>query len=958
MPFANTLVSSTDSPATTSTTAVLPVGSVLHARVDQAGDRDWIAVDLEAGKTYSFALVGIGSDLLSDPLLRLRSGSGSVLAENDDGLRGQNSLITFTATSTGRYYLDAGSFSAGGVGAYSLTATEGTKASFDLVTSASIMITELKWSTLMGTGTTVTYDFRATYDGSELGFQPLAPHQQAGVREILAHYSEIAGLTFVEADPNANSNDATILFANYYRGGSGIGGGYANYPGSRASAHSAGDVWLNAASPAGVDMSIGSYERFTVIHEIGHAMGLSHPGLYNASAGVTITYENSAQFVQDTYATTVMSYFKGSATQQADLTPDTLMLADILALQMIYGANMTTRTGNSVYGFGANAGTVYDFDLNPTPMLAIWDAGGVDTLDASRYAGAQVIDLTPGSQSSLLGYVDNVGIALGAVIENAIGGRGADLILGNGAANRLQGGDGNDTLEGGAGNDVLIGGRGADLLRGGAGADILYANGTGLADTGPAMVGLVNTDYAAGSSLRANNVSLFPTGSFTLEFLWRQNSDTAPHYSVDFGNLSIYNHETGEMSLLFGGASQQGWLWDALPAALDDGQLHRLSISYDDTSGVLTLYLGGGKTGQHVFPPGTRGLSLIDRIVIDDNAGIGDIRLYDRALTGIEIWDRAEQTIADPASEAGLIHYWVSDGTGNLVDLVGTSTLVGTGTTVSVVPLGPATGPDTLEGGAGDDTYHLSGSQDVLIEAEGEGFDLAYVSSNYALGDDVSVETLWIVAGLPGLDVTGNRFDNTFFSGTGADTLRGRDGNDVYYVNDSADLVIELAGEGYDRVLTTVDYALAEGAHVELLAVRGNQGLVLSGNALDNTIQGGAGADTIIGGGGRDVMTGGLGADVFVFAAITDTETGKRRDVIEDFGTGADRIDLSAIDAATGLAGHQAFAFAGGAGSHAIWTTASIHGTVVRGDVTGDGIADFEILVKSSVPLTADHFVL
>jgi serralysin len=77
---------------------------------------------------------------------------------------------------------------------------------------------------------------------------------------------------------------------------------------------------------------------------------------------------------------------------------------DIAAIQAIYGADMTTRTGDTTYGFNSNAGRdSYDFTKTPAPVMAIWDAGGIDTLDASGYATDQIIDLTPGSLSSIGG---------------------------------------------------------------------------------------------------------------------------------------------------------------------------------------------------------------------------------------------------------------------------------------------------------------------------------------------------------------------------------------------------------------------------------------------------------------------------------------------------------------------------------------------------------------------------
>lgn len=225
------------------------------------------------------------------------------------------------------------------------------------------------------------------------------------------------------------------------------------------------------------DFYPGSYGMMTYLHEIGHALGLDHPGDYNGSG----SYASDAVYAQDTHRYTIMSYFDadadGSATSHWSrsgewLYPETPMVHDIAAIQSIYGADHTTRSGNTTYGFGSTAGKdVYDFALNRDPILTIWDGGGVDTLNLSGFSGPQTIRLAAGSYSSVGGMTNNLGIAFGCVIERAIGGKGADAITGNTAANHLCGMAGRDTLYGGSGNDRLVGGSGNDILRGGAGTD-------------------------------------------------------------------------------------------------------------------------------------------------------------------------------------------------------------------------------------------------------------------------------------------------------------------------------------------------------------------------------------------------------------------------------------------------------------------------------------------------------
>ena len=505
----------TDISNSRSSTVTLALGEVLHGQIASATDRDMIGVNLVAGQTYTFSMVGIGVNAIRDSFLRLYTTTGFLIGENDDGLENRNSVLSFTPTSSGRYLIQTSGF-AGATGDYGLTVARGTKAQFDLDMIAGVMDTGNSWST-RGTGATVPYDFRTSTTGGEPGFAAFTAAQQTATRAILSQISEVANLRFVEANTGGNSNNATILFGNYSANDG--AGAYAYYPGSTAAGSVDGDVWFTSADPAGTDTTVGRWFWSTIIHEMGHALGLSHPGLYNAGLGVSITYANDAQFVQDNNVFTGMSYFGSSEAGGTNIEADTLLLADVLALQTIYGANMTTRTGDTVYGFGSNAGSLYDFDINIDPKMVLWDAGGIDTLNVSQSAWQQTIDLTEGAFSDILGYKLNLAIAQGAVIEQAMGGRNTDEIIGNAAANMLMGGHGNDTLSGGAGQDTLEGGMGADLMQGGDGNDRLVGGGGSSTDALPGRFDLVRTVYAEGDRLQASNVALSASGSFTLEFI-------------------------------------------------------------------------------------------------------------------------------------------------------------------------------------------------------------------------------------------------------------------------------------------------------------------------------------------------------------------------------------------------------------------------------------------------------
>lgn len=266
-------------------------------------------------------------------------------------------------------------------------------------------------------------------------------------------------------------------------------------------------------------------------------------------------------------------------------------------------------------------------------------------------------------------------------------------------------------------------------------------------------------------------------------------------------------------------------------------------------------------------------------------------------------------------------------------------------------------GNDTLLGGAGDDT--LSG---------GDGSDTLYGGDG---ADKLS-------------------------GSSGADAMYGGSGDDVYTVDQTLDRVLEYAGGGTDTVNSTATFTLS--ANIELLNLGGSAAINGAGNELANTINGneagnvisgsggddllrgnggndamyggagndtvsaGAGDDLVDGGAGLDVLYGGGGADVFVFTSVADS-TRVAPDRLEDYlFSGGDRINLAAIDANSALTGDQSFTFIGSTGfsRHAgelHYEKAANGMLLLTGDVNGDGIGDFGVLVRAT-SLVAQDFIL
>ena len=228
--------------------------------------------------------------------------------------------------------------------------------------------------------------------------------------------------------------------------------------------------------------TIDSYSFQSYLHEIGHALGLGHPGNYAAADDYQPTYEADALFLNDSWQASVMSYFDQEENTYIDASRAyavTPMIADIIAIQDLYGV-AESNEGDTVYGYESNVGGYlgevfaeppHAHSYNPV-ALTIYDTDGYDRLDLRFDRDDQRVDLNPEGISDVLGLTGNLSIARGTVIEHYVAGSGDDTVIGNAADNFLQGAYGDDTLMGGVGDDWLAGGSGADRLEGGEGDNV------------------------------------------------------------------------------------------------------------------------------------------------------------------------------------------------------------------------------------------------------------------------------------------------------------------------------------------------------------------------------------------------------------------------------------------------------------------------------------------------------
>ena len=231
-------------------------------------------------------------------------------------------------------------------------------------------------------------------------------------------------------------------------------------------------------------------------------------------------------------------------------------------------------------------------------------------------------------------------------------------------------------------------------------------------------------------------------------------------------------------------------------------------------------------------------------------------------------------------------------------------------------------GADTLTGGLGNDVFVVNEAGDQAIEAALGGTDKVKSSVSYTLA--ANVETLDLI-GTGDIDGIGNGLLNTIAGNAGrnlldggvdvlSDRLMGGLGDDVYRIRDVRDVLVELANQGTDTVLSSITHTLA--ANFENLELQGSSAINGNGNGASNVIVGNSGANILNGMGGRDVMTGGGGADQFAFTTIPNGSTNV--DIVTDFETGVDRFRLeNAVFYNLGAAGALSIdAFFIGAAAH------------------------------------------
>ena len=479
---------------------------------------------------------------------------------------------------------------------------------------------------------------------------------------------------------------------------------------------------------------------------------------------------------------------------------------------------------------------------------------------------------------------------------------GADYFNGD----RYEGGNLADIIDGKDGKNWLYGLGGDDVLRGGDGDDNLFGG-----DGDDTLVGKGGTNYLNGGA--GADVLIGGSGENWADY------SGAPEFGV-VASLADPSRNTGDargdvylnVQNLLGSDYNDLLIGDNNANALNGGK-------GDDT------FVGGG--GADSFNGGDRSW------ILDPSQDGTDLVDYSSSVSGLIV------SLANPQNNTGNAKGDTYRSIENLTGSNFNDSLYGTNVANVISGLN---GNDLIKGYGGDDTLSGGGGNDTLDGGEGN-------------------DTL-----------SGGAGNDTLDGGAGLDTMAGGTGDDLYIVNNIGDKAIETASAGTDTVQSSVTYGLA-GTHVENLFLTGSAALDAVGNSLDNIIRGNSGRnnlngsggnDRIEGGGGADKLTGGTGVDTFVFTKLSDsTVAASGRDTILDFARAqGEKVDLSAIDANTALAGNQAFKFIGSAAysNKAGELRYGISGdqTIISGDVNGDGVTDFKIALDLRLAMVASDFIL
>ncbi|NGZ07119.1 MAG: hypothetical protein G8237_12270 [Magnetococcales bacterium] len=775
-------------PATTATTATLTTdGTSATGTIDTSGDQDWWRVTLYAGGSYSFRQ----NSTTLDSYLRLLDSVGTQITTNDDGGGSLNSLITYTPTTTGSYYLSAQDLGSR-TGEYTLTAS---------VALPSLTITASNANQNEGQSGTTAFSFTITRTG----------------------------------DLN-NSSSASWSVA-----GSG-------------SSPASGDDFSGGSLPSGtVTFASGQTSQTVTVTVVGDTG-------YESDEGFTVTLANPTGATLGT-TTTASGVIRNDDVQ--DTIPATIATTATLNTTGTAVTGTIDSSGDQDWWrVTLSAGTTYSFRQNSSVLdsyLRLLDAAGsqIATNDDGGGGYNSLITYTPGTTGTFFLSAQDLGSRTGAYSLTASGTTPTVTATLTGPASVQE-----------ADNQAIYTVTLSQTLQ--SAVTVSYATSAGTATSG--------SDYT-----QTSGTLTIAAGTLSSTFAVPITNDTAQE-----------SNETFTVTL----------------SALSTGTL--------GTSTLTTTILNRVITTDPTTVESTTSYTLADNernlTLTGNNAINGTGNGLDNTITGN---DAANVLLG----EAGADRLTGNGGNDTLNGGSGNDILSG-GTGSDALDGG--SGADQMSGGPGNDIYYVNNSNDAITEDPNSGTDLVYSSIAWTLGNHLENLSL---TGPSSLDGSGNSLSNTITGTTGDNTLRGfadndnlngldgddilfggtgedlldggigadhmygEEGDDTYTVNNSEDYVTENPSAGTDLIQSSISWTLL--TNIENLTLTGSRNITgtgngqtntLQGNSGNNTLRGMAGTDTLLGKAGQDILQGGSGDDLLIGGSAEDTLSG---------GTGADRFKFS-----------------------------------------------------------------
>lgn len=534
---------------------------------------------------------------------------------------------------------------------------------------------------------------------------------------------------------------------------------------------------------------------------------------------------------------------------------------------------------------------------------------GIDTV----YSSTNYKMVSENLENLILTGSSDINVTANELDNELTGNAGNNLFYGNGGNDKIDGGAGVDSLHGGYGNDVYYVDNSNDIVKEyyDQGIDKVYASAdftlTGnlenLELTGSAIIATGNDIYNNITGNDEDNIIDGKAGNDTMtgglgndiyyvdqyldEIIENQGEGIDTVYSSTNYKMVSENLEnlvlTGALDLNVTANNTDNNLTGNSGAnlfyALDGND------TIDGSGGTDTMYGGYGDDVYYVD-------QYVDEIIEFSNQGIDTVfassnyKMVSENLENLTLTGSSNLNVTANNADNQLTG---NSGNNLFYALNGNDTIDG------------GLGIDTVYGGYGDDVYYIDNSNDEVIEFSSQGTDKVFASADYNLTNNIE-ELELTGSAIQGTGnnlrntITGNDLNNVIDGGLGIDTMIGGRGDDVYYVNEYFDEIVENAGEGLDTAYSSSSYKMVQ-ENLENLVLTGNSNINVTANNSDNLLTGNSGNnvfyalngnDTIEGGIGADSMYGGYGNDIFYVDNLND--------VVKEFGNqGIDKV-YSSVD--------------------------------------------------------------